>query len=291
MIRTVLCPVDFSSISKRELRLASQLCERFAARLVLQHGIAGEIPPLLGVSWMHAEEHRAEEETAAAESRERLRELLATIPRAVNAEGMLTRGPLDRTVLKLAAVLPADLIVLGTHGRSGVEHRSLADRVILDAPCPVLATRDESPDEAFPRVAGGDLDTIRTLVAVDFSAHSRRALDYAIALLKWLPLQLHLVHVDPGGTEDEGEALERLRGQLPAELRDRIEIELRRGNISREILRGKTDFQARLIVMGTHHKALLTRLLDGSTARNLLHLSFCPVWFVPEGTTVPPGAA
>ncbi|HSD11899.1 MAG TPA: universal stress protein [Candidatus Binatia bacterium] len=291
MIRTVLCPVDFSPISARELHLAAQLCRRFQARLVVQHSIAGEVPPLLGVSWMHAEEHRTEEQATGADSRNRLRDLLASIPRTVKAEGILTRGQLDRTLLDLAAALPADLIVIGTHGRSGIEHRSLTDRVILDAPCPVLTTRDESSDEAFPRIDNADPDTIRTLVPMDFSPHSRLALDYAVALLKWLPLELHVLHVDLFGNEDEGETLELLRNQVPAELRDRIVIQMRRGSVSREVLRGETELQARLIVMGTHHKAWLRRLFSDSTARTLLHASFCPVWFVPEVVSVHPTEA
>jgi nucleotide-binding universal stress UspA family protein len=282
MIRTILCPVDFSPVSERELFLASQLCERFGAKLVVQHCLSAVPPVGLGVSWMHAEEHLAEDKARIDETRDRIRDVLSKIPPGVKREAKFTYGPVDRTLIGLAAMLPADLIVIGTHGRSTAEHRSATERVIFDAPCPVLTTSDHCRDVAFPKLDGGGLATIETLVPVDFSVHSERALDYAYALSAELPLKLHVLHVHPLGDEDQGTSLERLQAAVPAGLRDRVVIEARRGRAVDEILREESKLSIRLIVMGTHHKAAIKRLFSGSTAREVLHLGSCPVWFVPE---------
>jgi nucleotide-binding universal stress UspA family protein len=282
MIQTILCPVDFSPVSERELRLASQLCRRFGSKLVVQHCLSAVPPVGLGVSWMHAGEHLAEDKARVDETRERIRALLSRIPAGVKTEAKFTYGSVDRTLLDLAAMLPADLIVIGTHGRSSVEHRSATERVIFDAPCPVLTTRDHSPDVAFPELDAGGLATIETLVPVDFSAHSQRALEYAYALSAELPLKLNVLHVDPAGGEDQGRSLDRLQTAVPADLRDRVVIETRRGRAVDEILRHESKLSIRLILMGTHHKAAIKRLFSGSTAREVLHFGSCPVWFVPE---------
>jgi universal stress protein A len=282
MIQTILCPVDFSPVSERELRLASQLCERFGAKLVVQHCLSAVPPVGLGVSWMHAEEHLAEDKARVDETRERMRDVLSRIPAGIRAEAKFTYGPVGRTLLGLAGILPADLIVIGTHGRSSAEHRSATEQVIFDALCPVLTTRDHSPDVAFPELDGGGLATIETLVPVDFSAHSQRALEYAYGLSAVLPLKLHVLHVHPPGGEDQGTSLERLRAAIPADLRDRVVIEAHRGRAVDEILRQESNLSIRLVIMGTHHKAAIKRLFSGSTAREVLHLGSCPVWFVPE---------
>ena len=61
-IKTVLCPVDFSPASEVELNLATQLCERFGARMILQHNIDDVPPVYLANAWMYSETHMYPEE-------------------------------------------------------------------------------------------------------------------------------------------------------------------------------------------------------------------------------------
>lgn len=281
-IRTVLCPVDFSGISGRELHLASRICERLGARLVIQHGLAAVPPAGLAVSWMFADEHRRSEESEASETGRRLRGLIAGLSSRARTEAVITSGPEEQALLSLAADLPADLVVMGTHGRTRPEHRSLSERIIVAAPCPVLAIRQEC--EKLPDFVADA--AIPTLVAVDLSPHSLRALDYALDLMRRLPLALHVLHVDERGDEDEAVTRQRLESRIPAELRERVELDLHRGMPVGEILRDERLLESRLIVMGAHHKGLLRTLLGGSTAREVLHESRVPVWFVPSSAAL-----
>jgi hypothetical protein len=61
-IRTVLCPVDFTSKTGRELELAKQVCGFFGARLVVEHNLDPRPPNFLTVTWMWSEEFEGEEE-------------------------------------------------------------------------------------------------------------------------------------------------------------------------------------------------------------------------------------
>src|SRR3990172_10268032 len=129
-LRTVLCPVDFSKVSTKELWLAAQICERFAARLVVQHNI-DYIPPIyLANAWMYSETHMYPEEEKEAQAERRLKEILEKLPPSIQFEGKITFGHLDESILHLARELPADLIIMGTHGSSGPEHVSHTDPVL-----------------------------------------------------------------------------------------------------------------------------------------------------------------
>ena len=74
-----------------------------------------------------------------------------------------------------------------------------------------------------------------------------------------------------------------LRRRIPADLAERVDVDVRADRTVDGILRCEAELEARLMIMGSHHHGLLRRLLGGSTAREMLHASPCPVWFVPEG--------
>jgi nucleotide-binding universal stress UspA family protein len=119
-IREVLVATDFSEIAEEAVRAARQHAERFGARLHLLHVL----------------------ETAEGDAGERLARLGqgpgATIPVLVRAPA----GDPAHEIARYAREHGVDLIVIGTHGRTGVSRAllgSVAERVIRTAPCPVLA--------------------------------------------------------------------------------------------------------------------------------------------------------
>ena len=124
---TVLCPVDFSPLSERAFELAVAVCQKTGARLVLHHNLGTRPPNFLTVSWMWSEDHEAAEEELAASAPDRLEELFTRIPEGVEYEAKITRAPTDTALLYLADELPADLIIMGTHGVSDAEHQSLTE--------------------------------------------------------------------------------------------------------------------------------------------------------------------
>jgi nucleotide-binding universal stress UspA family protein len=280
MIGIVLCPIDFSQLTSRELDLAVQVCEAFGSRLVLHHNVSA-ISPGFSKAWEWDREHQ-NREPSVDEAQERVNALLRQLPNGVHAEAVVTRGPLLTTVLALARELPADLLLLGTHGCSTEEHASLSERIIDQAPCPVLTIRDPGglPTFRLKAEAGGELP--RLVVPTDFSPSAGKAVAYAATLARQLPLRLDLLHVSK--TPDTAAVLETLDDLVPSDLRDRVECHVRVGRAEEEIEAFLREVEPEMVVMGTHGQSFWRRLSGRDVARVLLHDATCPVCFVPPTT-------
>jgi len=298
-IETVLCPVDFSTLSRRELDLAVEVCGTFGARLVLLHNLAGVSADWSKAwEWERARQHRHQVEDEG-EAHRRLEETLAQIPDGLRCEATLTRCPLGLVLLRMAQELPADLLVLGSHGWSTEEHASVAERVLEECVCPVL-TIQEGKGEDHPLHLRPDGETVtRVLVATDFSPSAFRAAEYAFELARHLPMELHLLHlveehplaavpvdhvapvVEPIG-ERLTEARQLLEDQVPDDLRDRVRLHVAAGNPADGIVAQAHELGADLLVMGDHARGWLRRLFTPDTSKELLHRAECPVWFVPK---------
>src|SRR4029453_8344548 len=96
-------------------------------------------------------------------------------------------------ICKLAQEIPADLIVMPTHGYTGLKHvflGSTAERVVQHSPCPVFVVREKKR-----RSKSGALRSIKTiLVPVDFSDCSRHGLQYAIEFANEFGARIILLH-------------------------------------------------------------------------------------------------
>jgi nucleotide-binding universal stress UspA family protein len=303
-IKTVLCPLDFSAISDRELQLAVQICDRFSARLIVQHDLESLAPAYLATHWIYSETHLHQEEDKEKRAERLLHAVFSKLPASVHVEGRLTRGPMDASILFLARDLHADLIVMATRGRSSMEHVSITERVLAQSPCPVLTTRDLGPDTIFPNLTG-DVQSHKeqVLVPMDFTMHSLGTIEYAFRLMEVLPMTLNLVHVEgmitwrdvrstPHTRLSEHrrhrlqEAQEHLRALVPDNLADRVNLHVRLGPTVQEICNYANTIHTSLIIMGIHPKGILDKLISGATSFGVLHKSRCPVWFVPERSRV-----
>ena len=133
-IHTVLHPTDFSDHSEFAGGLAGALARDYGARLLILH--VAQFPPVFTGEGMVP----VSEDELRAEGAARLNALPA--PRGdVRAERRLEVGDPATEVLRVAAELPADLIVMGTHGRTGLGRLllgSVAEQVMRRAACPVL---------------------------------------------------------------------------------------------------------------------------------------------------------
>jgi universal stress protein A len=131
-IRRILVPVDFSPAAGAAFRYASNLGAAFGARLIVLHVISPVyyLEPADFASLVH-------EARLAAEAR--LSKLRPAPSRALVEVGI----PHD-LIVQVAESVGADLIVIGTHGRSGLQRLmlgSVAENVVRHAPCPVLTVR------------------------------------------------------------------------------------------------------------------------------------------------------
>jgi len=140
-IRIILHPTDFSEQSDYALRLACALARDHEARLVLLHVAA---PPMAvyGGDMLVAVPPESHDE-----ERQRLDRL--SVPEGVSAERRLVEGDPGTEILLAARQTGPDLIVMGTHGRTGLARilmGSVAERVVRKAPCPVLTVKTPFPE-------------------------------------------------------------------------------------------------------------------------------------------------
>ena len=147
--KKILCPVDFSDLSLNALRTAVELASMFRAELHLLHVFEGydaiSLNPEVAMSpmleWLPKLRQLCREKLAALPSGD----LAACSPAIVRAD---REGPAIHEILEYASHEKIDLIVLATHGRTGLQHLlmgSVAENVVRSAKCPVLTVRGCEP--------------------------------------------------------------------------------------------------------------------------------------------------
>ena len=285
-IRTILCPVDFTAVSEETVHLAANLCRQMKAKLILHHNLGVRPPGFLSVNWMVSEETGEREQRKESEVPERLEKLFEQLPDDIEYEARVTRAPLDMAVLEVAKVLPADLIVMGSHGWSTPAHRSLTEKVILRAPCTVMTTGEKcgGPETWFkPRPEPAN--ELEVLLPVDFSPRTPVQVGFAFELMPWMPHRLTLLNVLHNGLSeaDRQVARERLEALVPERYADRVGTMVKTGKPSQAIVEAASEVGALFILLAAHRKGPLRKMLFGTATVEVLHDSPCPVWFVPEG--------
>ena len=292
-IRTVLCPTDFSEFSRRAVEHAVAFARRNEAKLMLLH-VYPFLLPLGGDAPYFPSGLPLD-----AETRARLLRDLETAAEPARAAGLkpellLLEGDPSEEILRQARTLPADLIVMGTHGRRGFERwmlGSVADRVVHRARCAVL-TIPRPPEGAHP--TGGlyerilcpvELSGSEAILETAFSiAHSARAHLTLLHVLEDLPQNeaaARLAHLEWASFLEglEQDTRRRLRTAAASQSASGGQVDelVATGKPYREILKLADTSGASLIVMGIHGRNPLERLFLGSTALHVLRQAACPV--------------
>jgi universal stress protein A len=138
----ILCPTDFSETSERAMKYAERLAESSGAELILLH--AFDMPETYDA--------RGQTRPADPELEPKLRRLQSSSAR-VKLTHALHAGPAGDVICWFAEDRQCDLIVMGTHGRTGLKHLllgSVAEHVVRYARCPVLVLR--TPKAGEPRL-------------------------------------------------------------------------------------------------------------------------------------------
>jgi len=158
----ILVPTDFSELSKAALEFGQELAVRCGASLHVLHVVedplaAGAIPSEIYVPDMPA--LRA---AMVTDAETQLAGLVADrVREAVRVTTEVRVGHAAPAICDSAATTPCDLIVMGTHGRTGIAHLflgSAAEKVVRTAPCPVLTIRGETRDRVLePEVQPGTM--------------------------------------------------------------------------------------------------------------------------------------
>jgi nucleotide-binding universal stress UspA family protein len=284
--KKILCPTDFSPGSRQALRVAARLANEADSELVVLH--TWDVPPMT-FGGEHA--FRPDLLQLLRGNAERSLEVAARDAIQLGAKHVTSRlltGVPWTTITGSADSDPAiDLIVIGTHGRTGFAHLllgSVTEQVVRHAPCSVLAVRPDSEPRPFTHV----------LCPMDFSDYSRQAIDLAvqtvhpggagITLLRVLELPITYTGEPP--LPDLYRNLDRHSAELleaaAAELRSRVAVPVvtqsRVGRPGAETLAVLDDDPTfTLVVMGSYGRTGIKRVLLGSVAEKVVRHAKCPV--------------
>jgi nucleotide-binding universal stress UspA family protein len=151
-IRRILAPSDFSDASRRAVDYAADLAERFGAELALLHVV--EIPPGLSASTLMRSGADGRMEPMGDYLRNIAMETLRGLGAEAQKRGLVVTytielGDAEKEIRRAAQRLPADLVVVGTHGRTGLRHLllgSVAERVVRQSDIPVLTVRSPATE-------------------------------------------------------------------------------------------------------------------------------------------------
>lgn len=141
----IVCPTDFSPTSSAAVDYAGTLADSFGAELVLLHAIPAMDYPLRSFGMSSSLGHIQEEiATRAQESLDkRVNKLKDSLP-DINVRLAVEHGEPHDATLECAKKEGADMIVMGTHGHTGITHALLgssAEKVVRLSTCPVLTVR------------------------------------------------------------------------------------------------------------------------------------------------------
>jgi nucleotide-binding universal stress UspA family protein len=151
-IKTILFPTDFSQGARAAMDHAVTLARDYRAKLLLLYVIQDisiaewYIPSTLSVTDLVDDMQKSAEK----EMEKWGAEVAATVP---NVERLIVRGVPFVEIIRTAKERGADLIVIGTHGRTGIDHMlfgSTAEKVVRKASCPVLTVRIAGKEFTMP---------------------------------------------------------------------------------------------------------------------------------------------
>ena len=290
----VLCPVDLSELSLRTLAYASAIATWYDARLTVLHVVPTFEPMEVRAGGLF-DPVQIIQPVPREEVLEQLRQTLdaAGVP-AARATLAAEAGEVTATIVDQCVEKHCDLLVVGTHGRSGFDRLllgSVTEKLLRKSSCPVLTVPPHAP-ERRPT----DAAVTHILCAIDFSPASLQAFGFAIGLAHRSKASLTLLHSVEWLAEDEpretatfnvpefreqlaANAREQLNALVAPEPRTGLEIKtvVAFGRAHREILTAASEAGADLIIMGAHGRGGHLLPAFGSTTNHVVRAATGPV--------------
>lgn len=292
-LETILCPIDFSDFSRDALDHAVALANWYGAGLTVMHVVPIPTMPL-PVAGVLVDAALPPSVNTAETAKELSRWAQDSIGSSdLTVKVLVTSGLAATEIARRAELMSADLLVLGTHGRSGFQRLflgSVTEKLLRTTTVPIMTIP--------PPVRKPESIRFKTILCpVDFSDESMRALDYALSLAKEADARIILLHVVEGFVDTpyanefrnlsvveyyeqiEVDAAKRLAAAVPNEARTWAQPIERviKGRAYRQILKMAEDERAELIVMGVRGRGAVDRFIFGSNTHHVIRGATCPV--------------
>lgn len=290
MYRTILVPLDGSAFSERALPMATALARAMGANMVLMRAASASAFP------------GADPTEAQCQAVEEAQAYLSALATGLSGQGLSVKmatpyGDAAEAILLEIGLRGVDLVVMCTHGRSGLGrwiYGSVAEKVLAHSPAPVLLVHPTGEIVTL----GPESARASILVPLDGSTFAETALPHAAALARMLGGTLHLVRAVelpmaaysyPGvglvqeSLEEEHHEAESYLEEVAQRLRsDGLSVQtiVREGWPADIIAYRGAELGSRLIVMATHGRTGIVRLLLGSVALAVIRRSPLPVLLI-----------
>ncbi|HET9836966.1 MAG TPA: universal stress protein [Candidatus Angelobacter sp.] len=280
--KSILFLTDFSGASTRALSYALAFARHFQARLYPAH-VLDEVLPTSGLAG-------AEPSVQGLEERARQQLLRQVEYNGIQFQPLLTRCELEVAVPHWVAEHGIDLIIMGTHGRRGLNKfllGSTSDWVVRNALCPILTV---GPQLKVPRQFNLAIDSV--FYPAELTGNPGASLKYALSLAEERSARLLLLHMLPEEARNYRDrnrmlrfALDQLQKLLPPDANDRCRPELAvdEGATAERILAHARNERPDLIVMGLRQQDAGGLNLESGVVYQVIASAPCPVLTVPAG--------
>lgn len=269
-IRNILVAYDLRDATLPALRYAALLAGRFAAKVTIAYADMSTYPIDLYEA-AYAPPTKVELEEIRRDIETKARAVFRDMPFQI----VLENGSPAPSIIRAARDHNADLVILGTHARTGIRRAflgSIAEEVLHDATIPVLTIGPELRNElGLPK---------RIVCPMTFSDFARESLVYAAQLAATFGAELVAVHVVESVDRMKAAAEETLAMQwMPEEVQKLCTYRtvIAHGDIAERVLACADDFDADLLVIAAERKMFRNTTVFGPNAERFVRFANCPV--------------
>jgi nucleotide-binding universal stress UspA family protein len=305
--RNILFPTDFSAHSHAALKYAAGFARDRRGRVLMLNVQDAKVPANLLTLPVHIFEDQ--ENQWLLDLRAKAKGFMADpLLEGVEVDPVFVDGDAAKEIARVAFEHEVDLITVVTRGRNRFSRAfggSIAEEIVAEAPCPVLAIRPPQRDFVEHRAGHTEIRLNRVLLATNFRPSSVAATQLATSISNLRDAELHAVYVIGDYFEQisvmfpEGglAALTRLRshvqewmGQLSRSVGARASTHIAEGRPYQEIVKLAASLDADLIVIGTavHGSLFGSNQVLGSEIERVIRNAPCPVLCVPAAKAVTP---
>jgi nucleotide-binding universal stress UspA family protein len=291
MFKHILVPLDGSLLAERALAPATNFAEAMSAKLTLLR-VVPQFAILAADPMLYEEMNRLGDEESLSYLRSKADALNLSVPINVTSE---TGQPAD-TIIQFAENHKVDLIMISSHGRSGLNrwvYGSVAERVMRQAPCATTIINARLVHE-LPLCR-------KILVPLDGSDLAERALEPGRQLAAAMGADLHLLRVATSAhqlmetssmkevfDEIEDKEVQEAETYLKSKYSDVsdgqvfIKVDVAKGTVAESIVNYAAEQQINMIVISSHGRTGLQRWVYGSVAEKVLRSACCATMIIRE---------
>ena len=233
--KLVLCPTDFSEMATLALKFGKMISAGFEARMLVLFADRFDPPPYF-TSSQENKLIKSLEHSRKAAVVHLTRYITENLGEGIQADSLVTEDRPDQAILKTAEARHADLIVMGTHGRSGwsrIMLGSVAERVLRETNRPVLTVGFKDG------ISGPSSLSLKKIICpVNYSNVSQKALGHAAVMAERFNAELTVIHAieSPSDPQEDAKEMDRLCAWIPHDLRATCNFKevIRKGNAAEE---------------------------------------------------------